>query len=84
MVGTVLRGLPRKSIAALVLAALVAVAAGVAIALSTLLRGREQPALPFDSTLLSDGPHSVSAAIDLTSGATEVVTSTFTISSGGP
>jgi hypothetical protein len=39
-------------------------------------------AFPFDTTKLPNGSHSVTAAIDLTSGATAVA-STFTVSNGG-
>ena len=145
MVGTVLRGLPRKSIAALALATLVAMAAGMAIAQSTYSvlvstspdrsspvsldagtvtgsiyafvspetgisrvrffvddpamsgapfstdttapydlagTGKKGTALAFDTTVLPDGPHGVTVSIELSVGVTEVVTSTFTVDNG--
>jgi hypothetical protein len=36
-------------------------------------------ALPFDTAQLAGGPHTVTAAVDLTSGATEVISGTFTV-----
>ena len=38
---------------------------------------------PFDTTGLADGPHTVTAAIDRDTGATEVVHATFTVANGG-
>ena len=37
------------------------------------------PANPFDTTALTDGPHVVTAAIQLSSGASTVISSTFTV-----
>ncbi len=40
-------------------------------------------AIPFDTTQLSDGTHSITAEITLSAGGTEVVTSEFTVANGG-
>jgi hypothetical protein len=41
-------------------------------------------AIPFDTTTIADGPHSITAAVDLTAGGTEVVTSNFRVANTGP
>jgi hypothetical protein len=42
--------------------------------------GTATTASPFDTRTISNGSHTITAAIDLTSGATEVVNATFTVS----
>jgi N-acetylneuraminic acid mutarotase len=37
---------------------------------------------PYDTTKLADGPHSITASVDLSAGGSEVVTSSFTVSNG--
>ena len=41
-------------------------------------------ALPFDTTTVDDGIHTITAAVELTAGGTEVVTSSFRIANEGP
>jgi hypothetical protein len=41
-------------------------------------------AIPFDTTTIADGLHSITAAVDLTAGGTEVVTSNFRVANMGP
>lgn len=41
-------------------------------------------ALPFDTTKLADGPHTVTAAVDVSGGGTEVATAEFLVANAGP
>ena len=41
-------------------------------------------ALPFDTTTLADGPHTITAAVRLTTGATQVLSAAFTVANSAP
>ena len=46
--------------------------------------GTTTAATAFDTATIADGSHSITAAVDLTSGTTEVVTATFTVANNAP